>query len=129
MLLPCCPRSATLFGLFIDVLHHYLDTVAPAVGRQIQHMWLRKLAYACLMASSSEQLQALITALPSYCAMLHMDISVPKAKVMVAPPVPALAVAFSSNDNPVEQVTIFNYMGLHSHQSGAVVHLISPIKP
>ena len=26
-----CPLSATLFGLFIDGLHHYLETVAPAV--------------------------------------------------------------------------------------------------
>ena len=25
-----CPLSATLFGLFIDGLHHYLETVAPA---------------------------------------------------------------------------------------------------
>lgn len=27
-----CPLSATLFGLFIDGLRHYLGTVAPAAG-------------------------------------------------------------------------------------------------
>ena len=27
-----CPLGATLFGLFIDGLHHYLETVAPAAG-------------------------------------------------------------------------------------------------
>ena len=78
-----CPLSATLFGLFIDGLHHYLETVAPAAGIQIQHMRLRELVYAddiCLVASSPEQLQALIDALSSYCAMLHMEISVPKQK-------------------------------------------------
>jgi len=36
-----------------------------------------------LMASSPEHLQALIDALSSYCAILHMEISVPKTKVMV----------------------------------------------
>ncbi|KAA6418764.1 MAG: reverse transcriptase, partial [Trebouxia sp. A1-2] len=78
-----CPLSATLFGLFIDGLHHYLETVVPAAGIQIQHMRLRELVYAddiCLMASSPEHLQALIDALSSYCALLHMEISVPKTK-------------------------------------------------
>ena len=37
----------------------------------------------CLMASSPEQLQALIDALSSYCAMLHMEISVPKTKITI----------------------------------------------
>ncbi|DBB06534.1 TPA: hypothetical protein ACH3X1_012079 [Trebouxia sp. C0004] len=38
-----CPLSATLFGLFIDGLHHYLEPMAPAAGIQIQHMRLREL--------------------------------------------------------------------------------------
>ena len=128
-----CPLSATLFGLFIDGLHHYLETTAPVAGIQIQHMRLRELVYAddiCLMASSPEHLQPLIDALSSYCAILHMEISIPKTKaIVVSPgPVPAPAVAFSCNGNAVEQVATFKYLGLHFHQSGAVVHLISPIK-
>ena len=116
-----CPLSATLFGLFIDGLHHYLETVAPAAGIQIQHMRLRELVYAddiCLVASSPEQLQALIDALSSYCAMLHMEISVPKTKVMVFSRVPLSAAAFSCNGNLVEQVSSFKYLGLHFHESG-----------
>ncbi|DBB02820.1 TPA: hypothetical protein ACH3X1_016715 [Trebouxia sp. C0004] len=126
-----CPLSATLFGLFIDGLHHYLETMAPAAGVRIQHLRLRELVYAddmCLMASSPEHLQALIDALSSYCAILHMEISVLKTKVMVVSPVPAPAVAFSCNDNPIEQVTSFKYLGLHFHQSGAVAHLVTPIR-
>ncbi len=126
-----CLLSATLFGLFTDGLHHYLETMAPGAGIQIQHMRLRERVYAddiCLMASSPTHLQALIDALSSYCAVLHMEVSVPKTKVMVVSPVPAPAVAFSCNDNPIEQVTTFKYLGLHFHQSGAVAHLISPIK-
>ncbi len=125
-----CPLSATLFGLFVDGLHHYLETMAPAAGIQIQHLRLRELVYAddiCLMASSPEHLQALIDALSSYCAILHMEISVLKTKVMVVSPVPAPAVAFC-NGNPIEQVTSFKYLGLHFHQSGAVAHLVTPIK-
>ena len=61
-----CPLSATLFGLFIDGLHHYLETAVPAAGIQILQMRLRELVYAddiCLLASSPEQLQALIDCL------------------------------------------------------------------
>ncbi|DBA91826.1 TPA: hypothetical protein ACH3X1_015963 [Trebouxia sp. C0004] len=80
--------------------------MAPAAGIQIRHLRLRELVYAddiCLMASSPEHLQALIDALSSYCAILHMEISILKTKVMVVSPVPAPAVAFSCNGNPVEQ--------------------------
>lgn len=30
-----CPLSATLFGIFIDGLHHYLETAVPTAGIQI----------------------------------------------------------------------------------------------
>ena len=126
-----CGRAATLFGLFIDGLHHYLEVVAPAAGIQIQHMRLRQLVYAddmCLMASSPEQLQALVDALSSYCAIMHVEISVPKTKVTVVSPVPAPAAAFSYNGNAIEQVATFKYLGLRFHESGAVVHYINPIK-
>ena len=126
-----CPLSATLFGLFIDGLHHYLETMAPAAGMQIQRLRLRELVCAddiCLMASAPEHLQALIDASSSYCAVLHMEISVLKRKVMIVSPVPAPAVAFSCNDNPIEQVTSFKYLGLHFHQTGAVAHVVTPIK-
>ncbi len=114
-----CSLSATLFGLIIDGLHHCLETVATAAGVQIQHMRLRELVYAddiCLMASSLEQLQALIDALSSYCANLHMENSIPKTKFIAVSPVPAPAVAFSCNGNFIEQVTTFKYLGLHLHQ-------------
>ncbi len=126
-----CPLSATLLGLFIDGLHHYLETMAPNARIQIRFMRLRELVYAddiCLMASSPEHLQALSDALSSYRDVLHMEMSVPKTKIMVVSPVPTPAVAFSCNDNPIEQVTAFKYSGLHFHQSGAVAHLINPIK-
>ena len=81
----------------------------------------------CLLASSPEQLQALIHVLAAYCATLQMDISVPKTKVVVVSAVPAPAVAFTCNGNPVEQVATFKHLGLHFHQSGYIAHLVTPI--
>ena len=97
------PLSATLFGLFIDGLHHYQETVAPAAGIQIEHMRLRGLVYAeivCLTAFSPEQLQALIDALSSYCAVLYMEISLAKTQFVIVSHVPAPAVTFSCNSTP-----------------------------
>ena len=50
-----CPLSATLFGIFIDGLHHHLQTTVPAAEVQIRHLRLTDLVYAddnCLVASS-----------------------------------------------------------------------------
>ena len=80
------PLCATLSRLFIDGLHHYLETAVPTTGFQTLQMRLRELVYAddiCLLASLPEQLQALIDALAACCATMQMEISVPKTKVMV----------------------------------------------
>ena len=57
-----------------------------------------------------------------------MEISVPKTKVMVVSRVPLSVAAFSCNGNLVEQVSTFKYLGLHFHESGALVHLVNPVK-
>ena len=94
-----------------------LEAAVPTAGIWILQMQLRELVYAddtCLLASSPEQLQALIDALAAYCATLQMEISVPKTKVMVVSAVPAPAVGFTCNGNPVEQVATFKYLGFIS---------------
>ena len=110
-----CLLSATLFGIFIDGLHHHLQTTAPAAGVQIQHLKLTDHVYAddiCLLAGSPQHLQALIDALVGYCATLHMEISVAKTKVMVVSRslarLPSLeAAVFTCNGLLVEQVDTF----------------------
>ena len=77
-------------------------------------MRLRELVYADdirLLASSPEQVQALIDLLDAYCAILQMEISAPKTKVTVVSAVPAPIVTFTCNGNPVEQVATFKYLG------------------
>ncbi|DBA94735.1 TPA: hypothetical protein ACH3X1_002285 [Trebouxia sp. C0004] len=52
-----CPLSATLFGIFVDGLHHHLQTTAPAAGVQIRHLRLTDLVYAddiCLLAGGPQ---------------------------------------------------------------------------
>ena len=76
------PLSATLFGLCIDGLHHYLESVVSTAGVALRNMHLRELVYAddiCLPATCSEDLQALIDALAAYESMLHVE----KTKVIV----------------------------------------------
>ena len=133
-----CPLSATLFGTFIDGLHHHSHTTAPgpAAGVQIRHLRLTDLVYAddiCLVASSPEHLQTLIDALAVYRATVHMEINVAKTKVMVVskPSVrqpPPVATVFTCNGLTVEYVDTFKYLGLHFHKSGGISHLIAPLK-
>ena len=102
-----CPLSAALLGIFIDGLHHHLQTMAPAAGVQIRHLRLTDLVYAddiCLLAGSPQHLQAVIDALVGYCAALHMGISVAKTKVMV--------VSRSLNISPSLEAAVFTCNGL-----------------
>ena len=131
-----CPLSATLFGLFIDGLHHCLEAMAPAAGVQVKHMRLRELVYAddiCMIASSPEQLHALIDAFKLVfllCYHAHGDRR-PKDKSdgCLSGACTSYGVLMQyCNGNAVKQVATFKYLGLHFHQSGAVVHLIDPIK-
>ena len=76
---------------------------------RLLQMQLRELVYAaaaadniCLLASSltSEQLQALIGVLATYCAAVRMETSVLKTKVTIVSAVPAPYVTFTCDGNP-----------------------------
>ena len=126
-----CPLSATLFGIFIDGLHHHLQTTCPEAGVHLQSLRLTDLVYAddiCLMASSPAHLQALIDALAAFCATLHMEVSVLKTKVMVVSASPTSSTNFTCNCQSVDEVQSFKYLGLHFHASGSISHLIRPLK-
>jgi len=131
-----CPLSATLFGIFIDGLHHHLQTMAPAAGVQVRHLKLTDLVYVddtCLLAGNPQNLQALIDALVDYCSTLRMEISVAKTKVMVVSKPSARSLApntavFTCNGLQVGRVDTFIYLGLHYHASGGMFHVITPLK-
>ena len=100
-------------------------------GIGLRGMRLRELVYAddiCLLATSPAKLQALIDALAIYFGTLHMEISVPKTKVMSFFAEGAPITAFTCNGLPGEQIDSFKYVCLHFHKFGDTVHLIEPIK-
>lgn len=102
-----CPLSATLFGIFIDDLHHHLQSTCPEAGMRLQSLQLTDLVYAddiCLMATSPAHLQALIDALAAFCNTLHMEISVLKTKVMVVSTSPSSSASFTCNGQSIDEV-------------------------
>ena len=126
-----CPLRATVFGLFIDGLHHHLESTLPMAGIGLHGMRLRELVCVgdiCLLATSLAELQALIDALAFYFGTLHMEVSVPKTKGMCFFIDRAPITALKGNGLPVEQVDSFKYLGLHFDKSGDIMHLIEPIK-
>ena len=74
----------------------------------------------CLMASSSEHLQALLDALAAFCDTLQMELNVAKTKVMVVAARVSSSVVFTCNEQAIEQVQSFKY--LHFHSSGSISH-------
>ena len=75
-----CQLSATLFGVFPDGLQQHVQTIVPASGVQVRHLWVTDLVvYAgdiCLMASSPEHYMALIDGLAVYSATQATEITV-----------------------------------------------------
>ncbi|KAL3152499.1 hypothetical protein ABBQ32_001533 [Trebouxia sp. C0010 RCD-2024] len=75
-----CPLSATSFGLFIDGLHHFLETVAPGAGVQIQLVrsknWFMLITVALRLPRLSKY--RLIDALAAYGSqcLLHMEFTI-----------------------------------------------------
>ena len=79
------PLSAALFGLFIDGLHHYLESAVPAAGLALCVMRLRGLVCAdnaWLLVTNSTHLKALVDALGASFGMLHMELSAMMTKLM-----------------------------------------------
>ena len=106
-----CPLSATLFGLFIDGLHHHLESCVPSAGIELRGMRLRELqVYAddiCLLAACAEDLQALVDALAAYFGTLHMEISAPKTKVMSLFTEEVAVTTITFGGLPIEEVDTF----------------------
>ena len=120
----CHPRHC-----FSGLRHHLQTTVTPAAAMQIRHLRLTYLVFTngiCLMARSSEYLQALIDNMAVYYTSLHMHVEgtvyvaetnvvmvqVAKPFVRVPPPV---AIVLTCNALLAERVDKSKCLGLHCH--------------
>ena len=81
-----CPLSPTLFGLYIDGMHHFLMSPGPVdvpvLSSGIQVTNLAHAGDVTLMASSPQGLQRLIDIVCQFRAPMGMIVSVAKTKVM-----------------------------------------------
>ena len=113
-----CPLSPTLFGLFVDGLHHYLKEHCPGDGPQLSDgSCVPDLGYAddfVLMSRTPEGLQRLLNATVAWCSMVNMVVSHAKSKAMVFGGTPqgvACPLLFVGGER-LEHVTLYKYLGI-----------------
>ena len=111
-----CPLSPTLFGLFIDGLERFLRRACPEAGALTSDgTRVPVLGYAddfVLLASSQEQLQALLHALERFCRAVGMELCVPKTKVLVFQKGARVPCQLTCSTGALEQVDEFKYLGV-----------------
>ena len=123
------PLSPLLFGLFIDRLEKWLAARLPDMGVQLGSELIRLLLYAddvTLLASSAEQLQALLDCLHEFCSQYSLQVNVSKCAVVVfgrQPPrarqdVPDGGWVYGGQQVP--RLTEFRYLGIVFHQTKGV---------
>lgn len=118
-----CPLSPTLFGLFVDGLHHYLREKCPEDGPELgDGTRVPDLGYAddfVLMSRTPAGLQRLLNATTDWCTMVNMVISQVKSKVMVFGPPLVPCPDMLVHGERLEWVTSFKYLGiLYTSQQG-----------
>ena len=111
-----CPLSPTLFGLFADGLHRYVNTHCPTEGFALdQDTKVPILGYAddfVLLADSAAGLQKLIDAVATFCDMVGMIICTVKTKVVVFMEQPMPPVPWFCKGHSLQQAHEFKYLGL-----------------
>ena len=111
-----CPLSPTLFGIFADGLHRFLQAVAAADGLAIRpDMSLTDLGYAddfCLVSAAPDGLQRLIDAAALWCEGVGMLVSLDKTVVMEVTGRAAPDCSWTCGGQTLRQVTEVRYLGL-----------------
>jgi hypothetical protein len=123
------PLSPLLFGLFIDRFEKWLAERLPDIGVELGAQLVRVLLYAddlTLLASSAEDLQALLDALHEFSMLNSLQVNVAKCAVVVfgrsAPrpgqDIPEGGWVYSGQAIPL--VSEFRYLGIVFHQTKGV---------
>ena len=119
-----CPLSPTLFGLFMDGLHRFLQSRCPSAGVSVQgRAPLSGVSFAddaTLLATSWADMQAMVAAVDEFCDLTGMQLSTPKTKVLVVADDGQLRDAILVKGQPLEVVLEHKVLGLQFTASAGV---------
>ena len=123
------PLSATLFGLFVDGLEqHLMDTVghdAPSLSGVL----IPLLLYAddlIIMSMTAAGLQRQLDALQQFCHQRQLSVNLAKTKGVTFGSKAACR-AFVFNNNGVERVKSYKYLGFEFHATKNLAHGVSQL--
>jgi len=113
-----CPMSPNLFGLYLDDLQECLENTTDHDSPELWGISVPLLLYAddlAIVSHSLASLQRLMDALQAFCHRRRLTVNVEKTKAMVFSrrTTPNL---LTYQDQHIEQVTEFRYLGLDFHQ-------------
>jgi hypothetical protein len=109
--------SPTLFGIYIDKLEDCLEK-AGCVGPTLTGIVINLLLYAddiVLIASSPRDLENQLRILKDYCSNMGMTVNTDKTKVMIIKSNKITYDTFVYDNNNLEEVTSYKYLGIDVH--------------
>ena len=112
-----CPLSATLFGLYVDLLEKHLLETADIDAPDLMGVMVPLLLYAddlILMSKSASGLQKQLDALASFCEQGLSTVNLSKTKVVFARQQSAMC-DFRLNGAVVERVDSYRHLGFVFH--------------
>jgi hypothetical protein len=112
-----CPLSPTFFGIYIDKLEDCLEK-AGCVGPTVTAIVINLLLYAddiILMARSPHDLENQLRIIKDFCSNMGMTINIDKTKVMIIKSNKITYDTFVYDNNNLEEVTSYEYIGIDIH--------------
>jgi hypothetical protein len=112
-----CPLSPTLFGIYIDKLEDCLEKEG-CVGPTLTGIVINLLLYAddiILMARSPHDLENQLRILKDFCSNMGMTVNTDKTKVMIIKSNKIPYDTFIYDNNNLEEVTSYKYLGIDIH--------------
>jgi hypothetical protein len=112
-----CPLSPILFGIYIDKLENCLEKEG-CVGPTLTGIVINLLLYAkdvVLIARSPHDLENLLRILKYFCSNMGMIVNTDKTKVMIIKSIKIPYDTFVYDNNNLEVVTSYKYLGIDIH--------------
>jgi hypothetical protein len=112
-----CPLSPTLFDIYIDKLEDCLEK-AGCVGPTLTGIVINLLLYAddvILMVRSPHDLENKLRILKDFCSNMGMIFNIDKTKVMIIKSNKITYDTFLYDNNNLEEVTSYKYLGIDIH--------------